>query len=337
MNNHKLPSVSVIVPCFNEQGTIHLLLEAVLNQDYPGSLVEVVIADGQSTDRTRQVISDFAAVHPSLTINIVENLKRIIPAGLNCAIKSANGEVIVRLDAHSVPRFDYISRCVSGLENRLGDNVGGVWDIHPTEKSWQAVSISEAASHKLGVGDARYRYSNQAQIVETVPFGSYYKSIFSEIGLFDETLYTNEDYEFNIRLAKSGKKVWLDPNIRSTYYSRPTFSELAKQYWRYGYWKAQVIRRYPETVRWRQALPPLFVIGSVVLLILSMFFMPARVLLLCMYLIYLAGLLAAGLQVSIKNKQPSLIIGVPISIAVMHFSWGSAFIWGLVNKPITSS
>ena len=332
-----MQGVSIIVPCYNEQGTIHLLLDAIYQQDYSRSKIEVIIADGLSTDHTRDVISNFVLSHPDLNIRIIDNPQRIIPVGLNCAIASAEGDIIIRLDAHSVPQSDYISLCVCGLEEGLGDNVGGVWDIRPGADTWQAKSISEAASHKLGVGDASYRYTNEPQIVDTVPFGSFYRSIFDKVGLYDETLLTNEDYEFNVRLVKTGGKIWLDPRIRSVYYSRSSFTVLARQYWRYGYWKAQMIRRYPNTLRWRQAIPPLFVLSLGVLLIFSLTNTIARILLLIEITLYVCLLLAAGIGVSTKKKNLPALVGVPISIAIMHITWGSAFIWGLIKKPSIGS
>ena len=149
-------TVSIIVPCYNEQSTIHLLLNAIHRQTYPRSMMEVVIADGGSTDGTRAAIQDWQAAHPDLQVNLVDNPKKIIPAGLNTAIKAASGEIIVRLDAHSEPQEDYVARSVAALENGLGQNVGGAWDIRPGSEGWIARSIAFAASHPIGVGDARY-------------------------------------------------------------------------------------------------------------------------------------------------------------------------------------
>lgn len=327
------PEVSIIVPCFNEQDTIRQLLEAIYLQDYSRSKIEVVIADGMSTDHTRDVILDFVNSHPDLKVQIIDNHKRIIPSGLNRAIEASEGEIILRLDAHSVPQPDYVSLCVSGLSKGLGENVGGVWDIQPGADTWQARSISEAASHRIGVGDASYRYTNEAQSVDTVPFGSFYRTTFDRIGMYDESLLTNEDYEFNVRLSNAGGRVWLDPRIRSVYYARKSFSSLARQYWRYGYWKAQMIRRYPGTLRWRQAVPPIFVLSLVILLCLSMINTYGRFLLAAEITLYLFLLLVAGALVAYKKYDLSAMIGVPISIAIMHIAWGSAFIWGMIRKP----
>jgi len=123
--------VSVIVPCYNEQATIRLLLEALYNQTYPRDALEIVIADGMSNDQTIEEIAKFRSEHPDLATRVVLNKKQSIPAGLNQAIAAATGEIIIRLDAHSMPGKDYIRRCVEDLKQGLGDNVGGVWEIRP--------------------------------------------------------------------------------------------------------------------------------------------------------------------------------------------------------------
>jgi succinoglycan biosynthesis protein ExoA len=324
--------VSVIVPCYNEESTIRLLLDAVLNQSFPTEELEVLVADGMSNDGTRGRIEDFQREHPELTVRIVDNVKRQIPSGLNRAIESSVGEFVVRLDAHSAPSREYIDRCICALEEGIGDNVGGVWDIRAGGIGWEARSIAEAAAHPFGVGDALYRYTTQAASVDTVPFGSFRREMLLRLGGFDETLLTNEDYELNTRIRQSGGKVWLDPLIRSTYYSRSSFGELAKQYYRYGYWKQRMLRRYPGSLRLRQALPPLFVLSLIGLLILALFWLMARYLLLFEVMVYLLALLAGGLPIAMRKKDPVLAAGIPGAIALMHLSWGTGFWMSLLRK-----
>lgn len=322
--------VSVIVPCYNEEKTIGLLLEALYNQSYPLEYIEVVVADGMSSDRTRVKIDEFLQKRTNLVVRVVDNPRRHIPAGLNVALKAANGKIFVRLDAHSAPRPDYIARCVDALEQGLGENVGGVWEIKPPNDGWMAQGIAVAAAHPLGVGDAHYRHAVQARWVDTVPFGSFFRSLIEKIGVYDEQLLANEDYEFNVRIRQAGGKIWLDPAIRSTYFSRANLRELARQYWRYGFWKARMLRRYPETIRWRQALPPAFVVSLLLFLILSMQLPFARWIIMLELSVYLLILFSAGLQVAIKRKDWRYIFSVPLAIATMHLSWGSGFLWSIL-------
>ncbi len=327
-----MPNVSVIVPVYNEEATIRLLLEAIYNQTYPRNEIQVVISDGMSTDSTRQVIHQFADEKSDLEIIIVENPKRVIPSALNRAIENAKGEIIVRLDAHSVPYPDYIDHCVKAIEAGYGDNVGGGWEIKPGANSWQAKAIALAAAHPLGVGDARYRVGGQAKIVETVPFGAFRKSLVDKIGWYNEKLLTNEDYEFNVRIMKAGGKVWFDPAIRTVYFARATFKDLARQYWRYGYWKGKMVQLFPETLRWRQFLPPLFVCSILFFFILIWFFPKAGWILAVEAGLYLGILIMAGIQVASSLRDWRLIIGIPTAISTMHLSWGTSFLWSMLKK-----
>lgn len=319
-------TVSIIVPCLNEEKRIRSLLDAIYAQTYPMELIDVTISDGFSKDNTRTIIQDFQNSHPSLRIKIIDNTVGTIPAGLNFAINHSQGEIILRLDAHSAPYPDYVENSVRCLAENKGDNAGGIWEIKPGAETWIAKSISRAASHPLGVGDAYYRLAASAGIVDTVPFGCYRRKLIESIGMYDETLLANEDYELNVRIRKYSGKIWLDPAIRSIYYSRPDLVSLAKQYFRYGFWKYKMLRRYPQTLRWRQALPPLFVSGLIITFLLAIAKSSFGWLLLVEFLAYFGLLIAGSLKTAISIKEYFMILGIPLSIACMHFSWGSGFL-----------
>lgn len=325
------PYVSVIVPCYNEEKTITGLLHSITSQTYPLDRVEVIISDGMSEDGTRQKVQDYLAANPRLRVEVVDNPLRAIPNALNLAIKNARGEIILRLDAHCIPAAGYIEKSVQGLLQGFGKNVGGLWKIMPGAETWIARSIAASASNPLGVGDARYRFSEVAGEVDTVPFGAFWKDYLEELGGYNEELLTNEDYELNTRIRGRGDKVWFDPSIQSTYFARPDLKALAKQYWRYGYWKYKMLKKYPGSLRLRQVLPPLFVLGWTVLILASVFSNLFRVLLAIMVLLYILILVSASLPKAIKENDPSILIGVPLAIATMHFSWGAGFLRSMIK------
>jgi len=324
-------SISLVIPCFNERETIENLLLAILIQTHEHTYLEVIIADGMSTDGTREAIQGYASQHPELNIRLLDNPQRIIPAALNVAIKAARGNVIIRLDAHSAPKPDYVERCLTVLEETGAANVGGVWEIQPGAETLLARAIAAAASHPLGAGDARYRISGEPGPVDTVPFGAFRREWLEKVGPFNEELLANEDYEYNVRIRNAGGLIWFDPSIRSIYFARPDLHSLTRQYWRYGYWKVRMLRQYPGTLRWRQALPPIFVLSTVILSVLTFAFPLARLLLAVQLGAYSFITAFAGLLESIRRKDMGLILGFPPAIWTMHFSWGAGFLTSVLK------
>jgi succinoglycan biosynthesis protein ExoA len=328
------PTVSVIVPCYNEEHTIGLLLDAILQQTFPIDKIEVIIADGISTDGTREIVKRFSLANPDLNVRVVDNIKRIIPSAINVALDCARGQVIIRLDAHSIPHPDYIERCLEVLEARGAANVGGIWEIRPAANNWVARAIAQAASNPLGAGDARYRFGGAAGEVDTVPFGAFRRNWIERVGKFDETLLTNEDYEYNFRIRQSGGTIWYDPSIRSIYFARGDYISLAKQYIRYGYWKAVMLSRNLESLRWRQAIPVLFILGILLLGCLSIWFEWSRLLFWGYLGVYLAITFIAGIVEAIRKKDIGLVIGFPLALWTMHISWGFAFLLAILTRVI---
>jgi succinoglycan biosynthesis protein ExoA len=324
--------VSIIVPCYNEESTIAQLLDAIFHQTFPVKDIEVIIADGQSTDATRERIHDFSQLHPDLSIRVINNPRRYIPSALNRAIEASTGEYIVRMDAHSIPERDYVSTCIADLDAGKGENVGGVWKIVPPRDHWISKSIALAASHPLGVGDARYRYSSKPGWVDTVPFGAFRRELFDRIGNYDEDLLTNEDYEFNARIKRNGGRIWFNPQIRCTYYARENLNALARQYWRYGFWKWRMLKKDPTTLRWRQALPPLFVGILLLSAVTSPWILWSRYLLAAVITLYVITLFLSSSLTMKRSTSLWTIVGVPLAIATMHITWGAGFLWSMVKS-----
>ncbi|MCD4752266.1 MAG: glycosyltransferase family 2 protein [Anaerolineaceae bacterium] len=329
--------MSVIIPCRNEEATIHKLLDSLFNQTISPDEYEIIIADGLSDDSTLDNIAKFKNNHPEMNISVVENSKQNIPAGLNCAINNSSGKYIIRLDAHSIPNNDYLDRCVTLLKNGTAENVGGLWIIHPSSDSLVAKAIAIAASHPLGVGGANYRIaSSKSSYVDTVPFGAFLRSTLDKVGLFDETLLSNEDYELNARIIKSGGRIFLDSSIQCGYFARENYRKLTKQYWRYGFWKFKMLLRYPDTIRVRQALPPLFLLSLAVLFITSIINYRFFIFFIGEIIIYIA-ILFLGTHNSIRSTDEPLKMWVftIFSILTMHFSWGLGFLYSAINSLIS--
>jgi glycosyltransferase involved in cell wall biosynthesis len=327
----KPPHISVIVPCYNEAATIGLLLEAVAEQDCGRGALEVLLADGMSEDATRQVAAEIAGRYDDLALRIIDNPDRNIPAALNRAIEAGRGDVVIRLDAHSIPAPDYLRSCLEVLKATGAANVGGQWEIQPSARGAIARSIAEAGSHPLGAGDARYRTGGQAGPVETVPFGAFPRTWLEAVGGYDETLLANEDYELNLRLRRAGGVVWFDPRIRSVYFARPSLPALARQYFRYGFWKGRMLLSHPESLRWRQAAAPVLALSSFALAVLSLWVPPAALLLALEWGGYAAVLLVCGVERAVRRRHWHLVWGLPAALATIHWTWGAGFWWGILT------
>ncbi len=316
--------VTVVVPCLNEEGYIRQLLEAVLSQDYP--LHEVIVVDTGSTDGTTEILETFKRQHPEFPLSWLVKPLGNIPDALNAGVSAATGEIIVRLDAHSCPSDSYVRLSVEALLETGAGVAGGVWNIAPGGTGAVARAIKAAVSHPLGAGDAAYRIGVRdagRKAVDTVPFGCYRRATWENAGGYNEKLLTNEDYEFNYRVRMRGQQIILDSGIRCTYVARATLKELAVQYFRYGWWKAQMLRQHPRSIRLRQAIPVAFVASLIVLVLAAGLSTLAR-----WGLAVEVGAYALALgAVAVRLGDPIL----PAAFATIHFSWGTGMLTNLLS------
>lgn len=325
-----LPEVSVVIPCLNEAKTIARLLENLADQ-YDAKHYEIIVVDGMSSDGTRQLIGKFIEKHLNLSVKLVDNPARHIPVALNLGIAAADGDIIVRMDAHSIPSPNYVRQCVASLHDRDAMIVGMPWMIVPGAETLVAKAIALASAHPFGVGDAQYRCAapGPSAFVDTVPFGVFRKATWERLQGFNPALLANEDYDFNYRARQAGGRVLLDRNGYCTYIARSTFSGLARQYFRYGGWKLAMLRLHPESLRWRQLAAPVLVLLLILLGVLSVGSATALTLLAILAFSY--GSLAAffASRVSAKTNDLRLAPFMVCAFAVMHLSWGASFLWRL--------
>jgi succinoglycan biosynthesis protein ExoA len=330
LNTGQNASVSVVIPCFNEQRFISAVLRNLANQ-YDRESYEIIVVDGRSTDSTRQVVEEFAKGNPELRIRLVDNPARNIPAALNLGIAAAAGEIIVRMDAHSVPSDGYVRRCVEHLSADKISVVGMPWHIKSGADSLTARAIALAVAHPFGIGDAQYRLQTLApRLVDTVPFGAFRKSLWKELGGFNEDLLANEDYDFNYRVRKRGGQVLLDPAEHCDYYARVTLQELAGQYSRYGHWKAQMIKLHPRSLRVRHLVAPALVLYLLLFGLLSIWWSPAFWAFLAVLGAYVLCSAFFALALAGRTREWKLFPIISASFFCIHGAWGLSFLRGLL-------
>ena len=322
-------SVSVVIPCYNEERFIGKALEQLADQFEPDRY-EIIVVDGMSDDRSRAVIDEFKTRRPDLAILLVDNPARNIPTALNMGIGAARGNIIARMDAHAVPSNGYIRRCVEVLKAGTAGAVGMPCMVRAGADTLVARGIAAAVSHPFGIGDAKYRLGSggpQQEAVDTVAFACFRKSVWKELGGYNESLHTNEDYDFNYRVRRSGRQVILDRSGHCDYFARTTLKALASQYLRYGGWKAQMIRLHPRSTKLRHLVAPLFVASIVVLGIAGIVWKPAWWLLLVEVVTYLICALLAGWQAAKRsNNGLAMVLVMPLIFATIHLTWGASFL-----------
>lgn len=309
------PDVDVVMPIRNEAPHLATALASVRSQAYPGQL-RIVLGVGPSDDGTEQVAAATAAESDDLLV--VDNPTGRTPSALNAAIRAGTAPVIVRVDGHSELSAGYIRRAVEILRETHAVNVGGIQRPEPTTPFEQAVA--DATSSLLGTGGAPYKIGEVARATDTVYLGVFDRDAIEAVGLFDEELIRNQDYELNIRLRAAGGVVWFDPTLSVGYRPRPTWSRLARQYYEYGWWKSVVLRLHPSSLKLRQVIPPIAIVGVGVGLVLGTRWRPALA-------VPAAYAVAVGGAVR-RTRHPGVTAA---ALVTTHTSWVAGMFLGFVR------
>lgn len=252
------PFVTVGIPCLDEEDFIEDVVERVLGQSYPADKMEVLVADGGSTDRTLAILAELERRDPR--VRCIPNPGKIQAAGMNEIVRQAKGEVLIRLDAHADYADDYIESCIRVLEQTGADNVGGA--ARSLARNWFQKALCAALDSPLGVGGSKYRDASNEGYVESVFNGAFRRRVFETAGMYDPGAITNEDAELNQRILDSGGKIFLSRDIVAYYYPRDSYSGLAKQYFKYGKGRARTLLKHGGLPSIRPLVPFLFTVGA---------------------------------------------------------------------------
>jgi len=318
----KLPRVTIAMPAYNEEAYIEACVASVQAQDYPADLIEILVADGRSTDKTRAILLRLAAA--DRRIRVIDNPARLQAAGLGLIVKESKGDVIVRMDVHCEYAPNYVRTCIETLERTGADNVGGAQ--RPKAKSRFQHALCAALASPLGVGGAKYRSADAEGFVDTVFLGAFRRRVFETVGLWDPAAITNEDSELNQRILEAGGQIYLARDIVVHYFPRETFFALAKQYYKYGRGRARTLLKLGTFPTLRPLLPFLMTVGAATLAVVPPLWpvAPAAV---------ATYALATGAEaVRVGRRVGALSIPLVWAIfPVLHFSHGAGFAAGLVR------
>ena len=260
--------VSVIVPLYNEEKYIQKFIDSLIHQTFPMSNMEWVLIDGNSTDKTVELIKKYMG-QGDFPIVLLNNEKRKTPYALNMGIERAQGKYIIRLDAHASFPPDYIEKCVYYLNNTDADNVGGIAET--SAQGFVGTSISQMLSTKFGVGGSDFRVGDGNKYVDTVPFGAFRREVFEKVGFFNTKLLRSEDNDMNARIRACGGKIWLAEDIRFKYYCRDTVRGVLKMGMQNGNALFRTLKENSKAMSVRHFIPFLFLMSLIIMPILSVF------------------------------------------------------------------
>ena len=323
-----MQTISIIIPCRNEEPYISKAIESLMGQKCAGYNIKILIADGLSDDGTAEILEKYQNCFPDI-ISVYQNLQKTVPHALGILFENTSGDFIIRADAHCVYPANYVFSLVSYLRTMSADNVGGVCNTVPASDSVSSKIIANALNCKFGVGVSFRTLDIKTPVkVETVPFGAWRKDHFKKYGPFDSRFTRAQDLEHNIRVVKMGGTILCLPWLKITYFARDSFPKLKKMAFQYGYWKIPVKQKHKIEFSLRQYLPPLLVMLSLISLLCGISVSPFFFLLLVPYLL---TNLVISLFLSFKNKHPFQFYLYSYAFMVNHYYYGFGYLRGIFD------
>jgi succinoglycan biosynthesis protein ExoA len=316
------PTVTVLVPAYNEERHIERTVEAILAQRVAGDL-EVLVVDGRSEDRTPDIVRRIAA--GDARVRLLENPERRIPNALNIGLRHAHGEFIARMDAHAVYPPTYVADAMRRFEAGDVECVSGPQLPHG-EGTWSR-RIALALGTRLGMGGASFRNAARETEVDTAFTGVWRRDRLNELGGWDERWPINEDAELAARIRERGGRYVCLPEMAARYVPRESLPALARQYWRYGQYRAKTARHHPIGLRRSHLLPPAVTLALVGAALAPAPWRRGARAALAAY----AGAVAfatAGARGGSEGTDLRDVASLPCVFATMHLSWGAGFIVG---------
>jgi glycosyltransferase involved in cell wall biosynthesis len=326
------PSVSIIIPTYNEEEYIRESLNSLDMQEYP-NIIEILVIDGMSKDRTKEIVCDFQK-KSSKGILLIENPQQTQYRGVNIGIKQSRGEIIVNADAHAIYAPDYVSQCVKCLIETGAGSVGGPVMLFPNS-TYVAKAIGFVHASIFGIGVAKFRRPTYEGYADTVWPGAFWRKIFDEIGLYKEdSILAGSDLEFNTRIRKNGYGIFITPKIKVYYIPRKTIYSFFKQCFRNGRDIITIALVLGISgMRPRHFVPLLFVIAVITLFFLSFFIPVAKYLYLLGLIVYGTALLLFSSHVAIRYGLQYILI-MPFLFIILHLAYGCGSLWQLTRQIV---
>lgn len=299
---------------------------SLIDQTYPKDRYEIIVIDGNSNDGTLDEIKAIQSEYStdSFKIRLLNNDKLILSSGWNIGIKAAKGNYVLRIDAHSTIAPDYIEKCVETISRVDAVGVGGILVTESLSGGDEAVPL--VLSSPFGVGNSIFRVSGKEGYADTASYLLYKKEIFEKAGYFDEAMVRNQDIEEHSRIKKAGGRLYFNPEIVATYFSRNTVKKMLKQAYGNGQWNMVLLKKDKSALSIRHLIPFAFVVFLISAFLLGFLWPPIWLIgfgVICLHL--LLGVYFA----TKKTNKLKLILRMPILYMSLHIAYGLGYIKGL--------
>ena len=321
-----LPFVTIAVPSLNEEHYIEACVTSLIGQ-WPDGAYEILVLDGGSTDRTREIVAAIRERHAA--VRLVSNPRRNQSAAVNLAarIASRQATVLVRADAHALYAPAFVRRCVTALLTTGATSV--VVPMCTKARSsgaFQQQAIAAAQSSRLGNGGAAHRIRAVSGFVEHGHHAAFDLDFFRSLGGYDESFTHNEDAELDVRAIRAGGRIWMCVDAPVIYYPRDRFDRLAQQYFRHGGGRARTLHKHRIRPRPRQLTPVVVLCGCMAAATTA----PFDPMLSLLGLLYPASCLGWGVLQMLRRRDLRLVAG-GIALMTMHMAWALGFLIGLAR------
>lgn len=330
--NHHYPKVSFIMPVLNEEKTIEKCLDSIMNLDYPKDKIEILIAEGPSTDNTHKIVENYAK--RCKNIKLLENPTGNTATGRNICIEYATGEMLMNYSGHVVAEKNLLRVLALKLSKAPKEIAGvGCSNLSPEEQNFVGKVSGVAFSGFMGGRNffPQNAVFDEEKFVDHMSFTCYRKEVVEEVKGFDPEFWCGQDAELDIRIKKAGYKILYTPETRVYHFKRATIKSLFRQMYRYGVARAKIIKKHPDTLRLSHLLGAGFVTGILVLLILLILGLLPLWFLVGLALLYLLLSVISSLQVT---RKPSLVVSSVLFYFLIHVAYGTGFIRGVFYSKL---
>jgi len=306
----------IVIPALNEAQAIASVIAGLLQDDGLEDPL-IVVADGGSTDETRDIVREIA--HRDPRVRLIDNPARLQSAGVNLAAEAVAGDRswLVRVDAHGDYPDNYASTLIAEALRTGATSVVVSMDTKGEGGFQRAVAIAQ--NSRLGTGGSAHRAATQGQWVDHGHHALFDLAAFEAAGGYDETFSHNEDAELDLRLLQAGGRIWLTDRLRIGYHPRRTPGALWNQYFSYGKGRARTVLKHGACLKIRQAAP-LAIAPAVVCAVLAPLFAALAI----PALLWAAFSLSYGVGLAARRRDAWAVLSGPAAM-IMHLAWSAGY------------